>query len=88
MERGVPILAGVQHYEEITDKTLTILNKDGLRQSIKGDTIVFAAEYRPNIELSRVLAETPIEVHLVGDCAQPCGIPEAIRDGSRIAHTI
>ena len=47
---------------------------------------MFAADYRPNNELS--LAGIRGEVHLVGDCAKPCGILEAMRDGSRIGRAL
>ncbi|MFC1929606.1 FAD-dependent oxidoreductase [Chloroflexota bacterium] len=87
IERGTAMLA-VAEYEWITDRGLTIINKKGQRQTIEGDTIVFAAEHRPNAELYQKLSGKHYQVHLAGDCAEPCGILEAIRSGSRIGHVI
>ncbi|MBI2831134.1 MAG: FAD-dependent oxidoreductase [Chloroflexi bacterium] len=78
----------VASYEEITDKGLIVTNKEGKRQFIEGDTIVFVAGYRPKTELSRALAGFPYEVRLIGDCVKPCGILEAIQDGFRIGREI
>jgi thioredoxin reductase len=84
---GVPILLGVK-YEEITDQGLVIRNKQGEHQTIEADTIVAAATYRPNTELSKALAGIPTELHLVGDCHEPVGILEAIHDGGRIGRLL
>ncbi|MFC1981801.1 FAD-dependent oxidoreductase [Chloroflexota bacterium] len=84
---GVEMLSA-SRYEWITSKGLTTINKGEQLQSIEGDTVVFTGYYRPNTGLSQALADMPYEVHLVGDCAEPCGILEAIRDGSRIGRVI
>ena len=75
-------------YEEITDAGLIIMNKQEQLQTLEGDTIVFTGYYRPNTGLSQVLTNMPYEAHLVGDCAEPCGIQEAIHDGFRIGCVI
>ena len=73
---------------KITDKGLVITNKQGERQTIEADTIVCTADYKPNTELSQALAGISPELHLVGDCVEPLGIAEAIRDGSQIGRII
>ena len=87
IERGTAMFT-VAEYEKITDRGLVIINKKGQRQTIEGDTIVFVADYKPNSELSQALAGLPYEIHLVGDCIKPCGILEAIQDGSRVGRTV
>lgn len=82
------IMVTAASYEWITDKGLTIINRQGQLQTIEADTVVFAADYRPNTELFQALEGMSGVVHMVGDCAKPCGILEAIRDGSRIGRTI
>ena len=87
IERGVAIWTVAEH-EGITDKGLTIINKKGQRQTIEGDTIVFAADYKSDAELYNALEGKIPEIHLVGDSVNPCGIMEAIRDGARVGHTL
>jgi len=88
IERGAAMVTGVKRLVGITDRGLLIVNKRGARQTIEGDTIVFAADYSPHAELSQALAGTPYEIHTVGDCVEPCGILEAIRDGSRVGREL
>ena len=51
------MITGVKEYVEITDKGLTIVNKDGKKETIEADTIVPAlpltAEHGPLRELSK-----------------------------------
>ena len=78
---GVTMLRGVK-YEEITDNGLVITTGEGRRETIQADTIVLAADARPNTELSAALQSMVPEVYLVGDCLEPRGILEAVADGS------
>ena len=87
IRRGGSLIPAIR-CEEITDTGLTIINNRGVRQTIEGDTIVFATDYRPSTELSQALEGTSYEIHLVGDCVEPCGILEAIRDGLRVGRQI
>ncbi|MBI2831147.1 MAG: FAD-dependent oxidoreductase [Chloroflexi bacterium] len=86
-EEGTAMVTAIE-IEKVTDEGLTVINKKGQRQTLEGDTVVFAAEYKPNNELAQMLVGTPYEVHLVGDCNKPVGILEAIRDGSRVGRAI
>ncbi len=75
-------------YEEISDNGLTILTKEGGRQTIEADTIITAMPLTPNSELLKTLEGKVPEVYSIGDCREPHLILEAIADGSRIARVI
>jgi 2,4-dienoyl-CoA reductase (NADPH2) len=85
--QGTRMLLGVQ-YEAINDSGLTIVNRHGKRETIEADTIVFVADYKSNRVLSQDLKGLSAEIHHVGDCVEPVGILEAIREGSLVGHTI
>jgi 2,4-dienoyl-CoA reductase-like NADH-dependent reductase (Old Yellow Enzyme family)/thioredoxin reductase len=77
LDKGVTILTGIQ-YKQCTDEALNILTKEGKQLAIEADSVVVATGVDPNIELLiRLKGEVP-EVHLVGDCAKPGRIPEAV----------
>jgi 2,4-dienoyl-CoA reductase (NADPH2) len=84
-DKGVTMVAKAK-YVKITDKGLTITRK-GKRQTIEADTIVTAMPLRPNTELLKGLKGSVPEVYVIGDCAEPHLIIDAIADGSRIART-
>ena len=86
-QMGVTMLTNVK-YEEVTDKGLVITNKEGQSQTIQADTIVVTCGFKPNIQLLEPLKGKVSEIYLAGDCAEPCGILEAIRDGARIGHML
>ena len=69
-EKGVEILTGVK-YEEVTDKGLTIITKEGERQTIEADTIVPAMSLAPNTELIKALEGKVPEIYAIGDCSEP-----------------
>ena len=81
------MMTGVK-YEEITDKGLTIITKEGKRQTIEADTIVPAMPLTPNTELLKTLEGKVPEIYAIGDCREPRLIIDAIADGSRIARAI
>jgi 2,4-dienoyl-CoA reductase (NADPH2) len=86
-EKGVIMMTEVK-YEGITDKGLTIITKEGKKQTIETDTIVTALPLLPNDELLKELNGIVPEVYAIGDCKTPHLIVDAIADGSRIARTI
>jgi 2,4-dienoyl-CoA reductase (NADPH2) len=86
-KKGVTMMTGVK-YEEITDKGLTIITKEGKRQTIPANTIVPAIPLTPNSELLKSLEGKAPEIYPIGDCKEPQLILDAIADGSRIAHVI
>ena len=81
------MLVGVK-YENITDKGLVITDKQQWFRTIEADTIVVACGLQPNRGLLRAVEGKAPEVYLVGDCAEPCGILEAIHDGYRTGCAI
>jgi 2,4-dienoyl-CoA reductase (NADPH2) len=86
-KKGVKMLTGVK-YEEITDKGLTLVDRDGNRQTIEADTIVTALPLTPNTGLADKLKDIVPEVYMVGDCREPRLIVDAIRDGLETGHNI
>jgi 2,4-dienoyl-CoA reductase (NADPH2) len=86
-KKGVKMLTGVK-YEEITDKGLTLVDRDGKRQTLEADTIVTALPLTPNTELADKLKGIVPEVYMVGDCREPRLIVDAIRDGLETGHNI
>lgn len=86
-QKGVKVLTGVK-YEEITDKGLTLIDREGNRQTIEADTIVTALPLASNTELSEKLQGVVPEVYTAGDCATPLLIVDAIRSGLKTGHVI
>jgi 2,4-dienoyl-CoA reductase (NADPH2) len=86
-KRGVTMMTEVR-YEEITDEGLTVIDKEGNRQTIKADSIVLAPPLTPDTGLLRSLEGMVPEIYAIGDCREPLLIVDAIADGSRIARAI
>jgi len=86
-KKGATIFTGVK-YQEINDKGLVIITKEGKNLTIEADTVVIATPPVPNSELLRVFEGKVPEVYLSGDCREPHLILEAIADGARIARSI
>jgi 2,4-dienoyl-CoA reductase (NADPH2) len=87
-KKGVTLISGVKKYVEITDKGLTIITKEGLRQTIEADSIVTALPLTPNNELLDGLKARVPEVYAIGDCNEPLLIVDAIGTGLRTAREI
>ena len=85
--RGVRMLTQVK-YQEILNRGITIIDKDGNYRTIEADTIVLAQGAIRNDRLANELNKKCPDVYLVGDATEPFGIREAIADGSRIARMI
>ncbi len=85
--RGVAVLTGVS-YQEITGRCLRLTTADGSGKSIDADTIVLAAGSRPNRELLAAVQGKVPQIHVIGDCAEPRNIMEAVADGARIARLV
>jgi 2,4-dienoyl-CoA reductase (NADPH2) len=86
-QKGVTIMTQVE-YEEITDKGLTIITKEGKRQTIEADSILYAMPLAPNTELLKSLDGKVPEIYSIGDCREPLLITDAIADGWQIASKI
>ncbi len=52
-------------YKPITDKGLTIITKEGKRQTMEADTIIIAMPLTPNIEIFKDLAGRVPEVYAI-----------------------
>ena len=86
-KKGATVLTEVK-YEEITDKGIRIMTKEGERRTIEADTILITTPPVPNTELFNSLKGRIPEVYLIGDAKEPRLILEAIADGLRIGHAI
>jgi 2,4-dienoyl-CoA reductase (NADPH2) len=87
-KKGVTLISGVREYVEITKKGLTIINKDGERQTIEADTIIPALPLTPDMTLFESLRGKAPEIYAAGDCQEPLLIADAIGNGHKIARNI
>lgn len=85
--KGTTMLTGVT-LNEITDKGLAVITKDGQKETIEADTMIVALPPKPNNDLVNELREKMIEVYQVGDCKEPRLIVDAIGDGLRVGHAL
>lgn len=83
-EKGVVLITGVQKYEEITDEGLTLIDPDGEKQTIKGETIVYAVGVKANGSLDLSLKGKALNLYSIGDCVEPRDIMAAIDEGARV----
>ena len=67
---------------------MTIIDKDGQKQTIEADTIATALPLTPNNELLEGLKKKIAEVYPIGDCREPLLIADAIGTGLRTAREI
>lgn len=86
-EKGVVMMPTTKPVA-VTPKGLTVLRKEGYKQTIEADSIVTALPLEPNDELLRALGGRVAEIYTVGDCAAPGLIVDAIGDGWRISKSI
>ncbi len=86
--KGVTLISGVREYVEITDKGLTIVNKDGETQTLEADTVIPALPLMPDMGLYESLKDKVPEVYAAGDCQEPLLIADAIGTGHKVARNI
>lgn len=87
-KKGVRLIGGVKEYVEISDKGLTIIDKDGKKEFLEADTILPALPLTPNLELYKNLKDRAKEVYAIGDCKEPLLIADAISQGMETARSI
>jgi 2,4-dienoyl-CoA reductase (NADPH2) len=87
-KKGVRTITGVKEFVEITDRGLTIVNKDGKKEVIEADTIVPALPLTANMEFFKTLATKVPEVYAIGDCHEPALIADAVQTGTKIARAV
>ncbi|MBU2499039.1 MAG: FAD-dependent oxidoreductase [Proteobacteria bacterium] len=83
-EKGVTLITGVQKYEEISKEGLTLIDQEGNRQTIQGETIVYAIGVKANKGLDEALKGKAPALHAIGDCVEPRDIMAAIDEGARV----
>ena len=87
-KKGVKLIGGVREYVEITESGLTIIDRDGRKQTLEADTIVSALPLTPENSLLEGLRAKVSEVYDIGDCSNPALIEDAIGTGFRTAREI
>lgn len=85
--KGTTMITGAR-CEAVTDKGLTIVGRDGNRQTLEADTIITALPLRPDAEILKGVEGTGPEVYSIGDCAEPALIVDAIEAGSCVGRAI
>jgi 2,4-dienoyl-CoA reductase (NADPH2) len=86
-KKGVNILPEVK-YEEITREGLVVITKEGVRQTLKANTIVTALPMKPNTAMVNQMKGKAKEVYAIGDCKDPNYIADAIAEGASISRAI
>jgi NADPH-dependent 2,4-dienoyl-CoA reductase/sulfur reductase-like enzyme len=86
-KRGAHLLSGVV-YEEISEKGITLITKEGERQTLEADTIVLAIPTAPSTALLEALKGKVPQVYLIGDAKEPQDIRLAIEDGFTTAYSL
>lgn len=86
--KGVAMIGGVKEYVEITDKGLTIVDKEGRRRTLEADTVVPALPLQPNTGLAEGIRGKVAEVYTIGDCKAPQLIVDAIGTGLLTAREV
>jgi len=88
-EKNVRILTEVK-YEEITDRGLSITNKDGTKETIESDTILVTVPPVERMELFNALERRVPELYTIGSCkgAESCLVVDAIHDGSHVGRMV
>lgn len=74
--------------EEITDKEVVVVDRDRKRRKIKGDTVVIALGYSPNMNLYEALKAENVELYAIGDCEKARTVAAAVHEGSELARQI
>jgi len=87
-KKGVVLMPGIKEYQEITEQGLFLVNKEGESQLLEADSIVLATGVTANDRLAKAVQGKVSEIYMVGDCADPGRISDAIRDGSHAGREI
>jgi 2,4-dienoyl-CoA reductase (NADPH2) len=86
-EKGTNIVSGAR-LMEVTGEGLVITTREGVKQTLKADSVVTALPLLPNLKFFNGLKSKAKEVYSIGDTRDPHLIVDAIEDGSRIAREI
>jgi len=74
--------------EEITNKNVVMVDREGKRQKIKADCVVNAIGYHSDMDLYKQLKVENREIYAIGDCVKARKVAEAVYEGARIARSI
>jgi 2,4-dienoyl-CoA reductase (NADPH2) len=86
-KKGVSLITGAK-LEEVTEKGLTIITKEGQQQTLEADSIIPALPLLPNTDMVKALQGKAPEIYAIGDCEKPGIIPDATAAGWQIANKI
>jgi 2,4-dienoyl-CoA reductase (NADPH2) len=86
-QNHVPIWAGVE-YRKITGEGLVINLKDQRKYLLKGKNIITTQDWGANDNLIAQFEDLVDETHVIGSCADPGLIVDAIRDGAVVGRAI
>ena len=73
---------------EITDDSVTLVDKDGKRSKLANDTVVLALGLKSNRELEEALGDKVPETYVIGDCVEPRKVMDAIWEGFRLGRLV
>jgi 2,4-dienoyl-CoA reductase-like NADH-dependent reductase (Old Yellow Enzyme family)/thioredoxin reductase len=79
-EAGVTVLTG-HRITAVVDEGLKVAGPDGRERLVEADTVVLALGSEPEDELARELRREYARFFVVGDCAEPRRLGEAIHEG-------
>ena len=83
---NIEIMAGTKMIEILDDGVL--VEKDGKREVVHGDSVVFAIGYRSNHTLADEIEEAGFEVVAIGDNVKPGKVFNAIHQGFHAIRTL
>ncbi|MBW1828879.1 MAG: FAD-dependent oxidoreductase [Deltaproteobacteria bacterium] len=86
--KKISMITEVRDYKEITRTGLTIINKDGIEQTLEADSIVTALPVVPDTSLLEKLKDKVPEIYAIGDCREPGLIAHAVADGAKIGRKV
>lgn len=87
-EKGVTLLNGWE-LKKIADNGVTLADINSTAtMELPADQVILAVGYKANDELVHELTQRFKEVHVIGDCAQPRKLLNAIHEGYRVAFSI
>jgi len=86
-KKGAKILTGVT-YQEVTDKGLVVVDKEGRASTLEADTVLVTIPLRPNTAPYEALADKAPEVYQIGDCHEPGLIIDAIAAGFTLGRSV
>lgn len=65
-----------------------IIRKDGESRLVQADSVVLAPAPQPQNQLEERLKTLVPELHVIGDCAKPRGIADAIHEGFQVGYNL